>query len=269
LLEQRERFTVARETQKGALLLGHPDGTDVGELEPALAPDVRALYEERDLQVDPAALSRALADEVATREGVEVVAVERGAVSLASGERLTCEHVVVATGAWAGDLVSLPVEPRKGQLVALGAAPGLIRHKLVEYAYLDAAAGVDAELALAAVIEQTLDGDEVLVGSSRERVGFDPAVSDRVTRAMRERAACFVPRVAELPVQRAWVGFRPWLPDGLPAIGRVADGVWTNTGHEGSGVGLGPISGALLADAISEAEVGFDLAPFDPRRFGG
>jgi glycine/D-amino acid oxidase-like deaminating enzyme len=84
---------------------------------------------------------------------------------------------------------------------------------------------------------------------------------------MVERAARFVPRVADLPVRRAWSGFRPWLPDGLPAIGQVAEGVWTSTGHEGSGVGLGPISGALLADAISGAEESFDLTPFDPRRF--
>jgi glycine/D-amino acid oxidase-like deaminating enzyme len=268
-LELGERFPVARVTQKGALVVGHPDGTDVGELEPALAPDVRALYEERDLQVDPAALSRAFAEEVPTREGVDVTAVDRGVVSLAGGEQLACEHVVVATGAWSRELVTLPVEPRKGQLVALGAPPGLIRHKLVEYAYLDAAAGLDAELALAAVIEQTLDGDEVLVGSSRERVGFDSAVSQTVSRAMIERAALFVPRIVDLRVQRAWSGFRPWLPDGLPAIGQVADGVWTSTGHEGSGVGLGPISGALLANAISGSDESFDLTPFDPRRFDG
>jgi glycine/D-amino acid oxidase-like deaminating enzyme len=268
-LELGERFPAARVTRKGALVLGHPEGTDVGELEPALAPDVRALYEERDLQVDPAALARALAEAVPTREGVEVVAVEAGVVSLAGGEQVACDHVVVATGAWAGELIGLPVEPRKGQLVALAAPPGLIRHKLFEYAYLDAASGLDAELAVAAVIEQTLDGDEVLVGSSRERVGFDSEVSETVTRAMIERAARFVPAVVELPVRRAWSGFRPWLQDGLPAIGRLADGVWTSTGHEGSGVGLGPISGALLAESISGNEPRFDLAPFDPRRFGG
>ncbi len=32
---------------------------------------------------------------------------------------------------------------------------------------------------VAAVLEQTLDGDEVLVGSSRERLGFDGAVEPR------------------------------------------------------------------------------------------
>jgi glycine/D-amino acid oxidase-like deaminating enzyme len=267
-LDLGERFPAARVTRKGALVLDHPDGTEAGDLEPALAPGVRALYEERDLQVDPAGLTRAFAAAVPTRDGVDVVAAERGVVTLAGDERIGCEHVVVATGAWAGELTGLPVEPRKGQLAALAAPPGFIRHKLFELGYLDAAAGRDAELVVAAVIEQTLDRDEVLIGSSRERVGFDAAVSEDITRAMVERAARYVPGVSGLPVRRAWSGFRPWLPDGLPAIGEMSNGVWATTGHEGSGVGLGPISGLLLAEAISGDTPRADLTPFDPRRFG-
>ena len=73
---------------------------------------------------------------------------------------------------------------------------------------------------IASVIEQTLDGDEVLVGSSRERVGFDDHVSEDVTRAMISRAARFVPALADLPVRRAWCGFRPWLPTACPPSAR-------------------------------------------------
>ena len=145
--------------------------------------------------------------------------IERGGVTLEGGERLACEHVVLATGPWAAELTGLPLEPRKGQLVALAAPPGLIRHKLIEAAYVDAVADSDEGLAIAVVVEQTLDGDEVLVGSSRERVGFEPTVRDEVTHAMLERAARFVPRLRDLRVTRSWCGFRPWLPDGLPAIG--------------------------------------------------
>jgi D-hydroxyproline dehydrogenase subunit beta len=267
-LDLGEHFPAARMTRKGALVLEHPDGEDAGEREPALAPGVRALWEEGDLQVDPAALTRALAAAVPTREDADVVAVESGAIVMRDGERLECRHAVVATGAWAGEVTGLPVEPRKGQLVALGAPRDFIRHKLIEFGYVEAAAGGGAELAVAAVIEQTLDGDEILIGSSRERVGFDATVRDEVTQAMLKRAARFVPGIVDLPVRQAWAGFRPWLPDGLPAIGPLGEGVWVSTGHEGSGVGLGPISGLLLADAISGAEPRFDLSPFDPRRFG-
>jgi D-hydroxyproline dehydrogenase subunit beta len=266
-LELGDRFPAARVKRKGALLLDHPDGSDATRLEPALAPGVRVLHEPDDLQVDPSGLTRALAAEVPVREGAAVASVEPGAVMLESGERLACEHVVVAAGPWAGSLTGLPVEPRKGQLVALAAPGGLIRHKLIEAAYADAVAAGDEGLAVAVVVEQTLDGDEVLVGSSRERVGFEPTVREAVTQALLERAARFVPALRELPATRTWCGFRPWLPDGLPAVGPLRDGVWTSTGHEGAGVCLGPVSGRLLAQMICGERPELDPAPFDPRRF--
>jgi glycine/D-amino acid oxidase-like deaminating enzyme len=261
------RFPAARVTAKGALLLDHPDGELSGELEPALAPGIRCLHEPGDLQVDPAGLARAMLAELPVRAGVDVTAVAPGAVRTAAGERLTARHVVVATGPWAAELAALPVEPRKGQLVALAAPPGLIRHKLIEAAYVAAAASGEPGRMIASVIEQTLDGDEVLVGSSRERVGFDDRVSDEVTRAMLGRATRFVPALADLPVRRAWCGFRPWLPDGLPAVGGLGNGLWASCGHEGSGVALGPISGLLLAQLITGEAPVCDPAPVDPRRF--
>jgi glycine/D-amino acid oxidase-like deaminating enzyme len=262
------RFPEARVTRKGALVLDHPDGWLVGDLEPELAPGMVALHDPRELQVDPAALSRAMLRGIAVRENEEVIAVQPGRVTLATGERLTCGAVVVATGPWARSLTGVPVEPRKGYLVALKASRGLIRHKLLEASYADAAASAAGTLCLATVIEQTLDGDEVLVGSSRERVGFDTSVDKSVCRAMVDRATRFVPALGSLSVQRAWCGFRAWLPDGLPAIGPLdSDGVWTTTGHEGSGVGLGPISGLLLAQMIAGEPLECDARPFDPRRF--
>jgi glycine/D-amino acid oxidase-like deaminating enzyme len=265
--ELGERFPAARVTAKGALVLDHPDGEVDDQLEPALAPGIPCVREPSDLQVDPAGLARAMLASVPVRTGEDVVALGAGSVTVASGERLEARHIVVATGPWAAELTGLPVEPRKGQLVALEAPPGLIRHKLIEAAYIAAATSADPGRMIAAVIEQTLDGDEVLVGSSRERVGFDDHVSEEVTRAMIARAARFVPAVAELPVRRAWCGFRPWLPDGLPAVGALGDGLWASCGHEGSGVALGPISGLLLAQLITGEAPVCDPEPVAPRRF--
>jgi D-hydroxyproline dehydrogenase subunit beta len=266
-VELGERFPAARVTRKGALLLDHPDGSDGGSLEPALAPGVRVLHEPEDLQVDPGAFTRAMAAELNVREGAAVTSVEQGGVTLEDGERLACEHVVVATGPWGATLTGLPLEPRKGQLVALAAPPDMIRHKLIEAAYMDAVAAGDEGLAVAVVVEQTLDGDEVLVGSSRERLGFEPTVREDLTRAMLERAARFVPALSDLPITRSWCGFRPWLPDGLPAVGELEPGIWTSTGHEGAGICNGPISGRLLASMICGEQPDLNPAPFDPRRF--
>ena len=265
------RFPAARVTAKGALLLGAPGDAHLGALdpalEPALAPGVTGHHEPGDLQVDPAGLTRALLAGERVRSGIAVSRVGDGVVLAETGERWHARDIVVATGPWSAALTGLPVAPRKGQLVALAAPPGLIRHKLIEAAYVVTAASPDPGRWIATVVEQTLNGDEVLVGSSRERVGFDVTVDPMVTRAMIERACRFVPGLAELPVTRAWCGFRPWLPDGLPAVGTLGGGVWTSTGHEGSGVCLGPLTGLLLAQLICGEAPEYDPAPLDPRRF--
>ena len=265
--ELGRRFPGARVTRKGALVLDHPDGTESGDLEPALAPGIRCVHEPDELQVDPAGLARAMLEPLSVMTDTEVIAADTGSVTLADGTRVSARHVILATGPWAATLTGLPVEPRKGQLVALAAPPGLIRHKLFEAAYIDAAASADKRRVIATVIEQTLDGDEVLIGSSRERVGFDARIDEQLTRAMIERAARFVPAVRQLPIRRTWCGFRAWLPDGLPAVGQIRDRLWTSCGHEGSGVGLGPLCGLMLAQLITGQPPIYDPAPIDPRRF--
>ncbi|MGH2845481.1 MAG: NAD(P)/FAD-dependent oxidoreductase [Thermoleophilaceae bacterium] len=118
------------------------------------------------------------------------------------------------------------------------------------------------------VVETTLDG-HVLVGSSRERRGFDSQPDPAVSDALLREAARLVPALRDLAIDAAWAGLRPWLPGGLPAIGptAVAKGLWIATGHEGAGVAHGPITGRLIAQAICGEAPELDLAPFDPDRF--
>jgi glycine/D-amino acid oxidase-like deaminating enzyme len=184
--------------------------------------------------------------------------------------------VVLAAGPWSAPLaasagLNLPVEPRKGQLVRLRLpqpSPGFIGRKVVDGSYLLSVGSPDPGRQISTVIETTWDG-HVVVGSTRERSGFDPAVDDQVAHAVRARAARLVPELSGLELDGSWVGFRPWLPDHLPALGesRAAPGFWVGTGHEGAGVVLGPISGRLLAQAITGETASIDLTRFDPDRF--
>ena len=138
---------------------------------------------------------------------------------------------------------------------------------MVDGGYLAAVAAAEAELQVSTVIETTLDG-HVLVGSSRERKGFDTSVDPAVTRAAAGGGGpADARRCGRWRSSAAWAGLRPWLPDGLPAIGRSRTGIWVATGHEGAGVGLGPITGELIAAAISGERLPLDLTPFDPDRF--
>ena len=257
---------------------------ELQRLEPALTGAVHgATHVPGDLQCDARAIARALVREAeaagaAVRTGVAVehVEVARGrarGVRTGAG-RIAAGTVVLAAGAWTRPLaesadVPLPLEPRKGQLVRLlTPQPGFVRHKVLDGAYLAAVRDPEAGLQLASVVETTLDGD-LLVGSSRERSGFDVAVAPDVTAAMIERAARLFPAVRALPVAGAWAGLRPWLPDGLPAIGPSAavEGLWLATGHEGAGVALGPATGRLVAQLLCGEAPLADPAPFTPDRF--
>jgi glycine/D-amino acid oxidase-like deaminating enzyme len=246
---------------------------ELRELEPELTGEVcgASLFRD-DLQCAPRAIARALAREAGdVRTGVRVQRVSGRGVVLDTGERIAAGAVVIAAGPWSAALAAsaglpLPVEPRKGQLVRLGAAP--VRHKVVDGSYLGSVLSADAGLQVTTVVETTWDGD-VLVGSSRERRGFDVTVDDAVTDAMVARAARLFPRVAALGRAAAWAGLRPWLPDHLPAIGpsRIVEGLWAATGHEGAGVALGPVTGRLIAQAYCGESTLVDLGPFDPDRF--
>jgi len=253
---------------------------DVRAMEPELTGALAgASFFPADLQCAPRAIARALAGRVPrVHTGVEVhgIALEHDRVTgLRTSEgALACEAAVIAAGPWSRVLaeaagVALPLEPRKGQLVRLAApAPGLIRHKVVDGSYLRSVLSSGSGLEVSTVVETTWDGD-VLVGSSRERRGFDTSVDAAVSEAMIGRAARLFPRVAALPVAAAWAGLRPWLPDHLPAIGasRAVPGLWLATGHEGAGVALGPVTGRLVAQLVAGEASDHDLAPFRPDRF--
>lgn len=308
---EAELGPVARIRRKGALIV-HPAaetwaaeparvarlrdaGVEAEELDPAqvrrreprlLGPLQGATFVSGDLQCDPRAIARALADRAArlgapvrTRTPVERVLVAGGrvrGVRLRGGEELAAGAVVVAAGPWSRALcegagVPLPLEPRKGQLVQLALPapdPGAIRHKVVDGSYLLSVADPGAGRQVSSVVETTWDG-HVVVGSSRERRGFDLEVDPAVSAAMVARAAKLFPFLGGLSQTRAWAGLRPWLPDHLPAIGASerVPGLWVATGHEGAGVALGPVTGLLVAQDLCGEPPAMDLAPFAPDRF--
>jgi D-hydroxyproline dehydrogenase subunit beta len=256
---------------------------EVREAEPELRGELLgASWFPRDLQCAPRAIARGLAREAerlgaVVSTGVEVASIvvrndRIEGVETGAG-RLTADAVVLAAGPWSSPLarsagLELPVEPRKGQLVRLERRPEFLRCKVIDGGYMAAVASADAGLQMSTVMETTLDG-HVLVGSSRERRGFDLTVDPAVSDALLQAAAALAPGVRGLRVASAWAGLRPWLPGGLPAIGRsaAADGLWIATGHEGAGVAHGPITGRLVAQAMCGEPTDLGLEPFRPDRF--
>lgn len=256
---------------------------EVRHLEPALSSDVvvGAFFPD-DLQVWPMkvviglALSAALAgakivsgtrvDEITiTNDSVTGVRTSRGPVS--------CNAVVMAAGVGSIPLlkqcgVHLPLEGRKGQIVVTEPRPGLIRRKLFDGSYAGTVHSTRSGLQISTVLETTHRGN-VLIGSSRDRSDLDDRARISVSAAMVKQAIKFVPELRHLGVIRTYAGFRPYLPDALPAIGRTTavSGLILATGHEGSGINTGPVTGELVARIYTGKPLDIDLAAFNPDRF--
>ena len=270
--------------QRDAGVTAQPVAADrLHDHEPHLAPDLRGgvLYPQ-DLQVQPVLAAAALLAE-ARRAGARVVTGEevRGATHGRDG-RVTavltdraaydCGTVVNAAGTWGEEVGerlggSVPVLPRRGIILVTEPLPRVVRHKVYSATYVGNVASDDAGLETSAVVEGTRGGT-VLIGASRERVGFDRSLSvDVVTRLARQAVRLF-PFLGDIRLMRVYAGFRPYCPDHLPVIGpdpRVP-GLLHACGHEGAGIGLAPATGRLVTDLVMGAEPLLDPTPFAPAR---
>jgi len=210
------------------------------------------------------ALARTMGAEVLERTAVEEIVpygVRCGA------DTLRADVVVNAAGAAAASLTpQLPVVPRKGHLVITERYPGFCRHQVAELGYLTSAHVMTSE-SVACNIQPRGTG-QVLIGSSRELVGWDASVNRRVLGRMIARACSFMPALADLTTVRTWTGFRPATPDKLPLIGRWPDvpALWIAAGHEGLGITMALGTAALLADLVAGREPAIDAAPYAPDR---
>jgi glycine oxidase len=178
------------------------------------------------------------------------------AVRTAQGE-FACGQVVLAAGPWTKALarklgVDIPTFPVRGQMLAYGRMVTPIgRPVWGKRGYvMPRANGL------------------VFAGATVEQVGFRSRTTKRGLDSVRRGAIELVPQLRHAREHFSWAGLRPASPDGLPIMGALPG--WSNvtvaTGHFRNGILLAPVTGELLANAItsgpSEA-----LAPFDPARF--
>ncbi|MDT0569447.1 FAD-binding oxidoreductase [Streptomyces sp. DSM 3412] len=253
----------------------------LADLEPHLAPGLAGgIHYPQDAQVMPtlaaARLVRASGCRLFTgRTVTEVLRTRAGAVRGVRTDRgdVHATAVVNAAGTWGGRLaalagVGLPVLPRRGFVLVTEPLPPMVRHKVYAADYVADVASDSAALQTSPVVEGTAAGP-VLIGASRERVGFDRSFSLPVVRALAAGATGLFPFLQEVRAMRTYVGFRPYMPDHLPAIGpdpRVP-GLFHACGHEGAGIGLATGTGHLIAQLLSGGTPELDLAPFRPDRF--
>ncbi|MYW19758.1 FAD-dependent oxidoreductase [Streptomyces sp. SID2955] len=268
--------------QRAAGVTAVPVGADLlPELEPHLAPGLAGgVHYPQDAQVMPAlAAARLLrASGARLHTGHTVTGVLRTPDGTVYGVRtdrgeVHAPAVVNAAGTWGGDLaalagVRLPVLPRRGFVLVTEPLPRMVRHKVYAADYVADVSSDSAALRSSPVVEGTAAGP-VLIGATRERVGFDRSLSLPAVRALAAGAIGLFPFLERVRALRTYAGFRPYLPDHLPAIGPDprAPGLFHACGHEGAGIGLATGTGRLIAWALTGKAPELDPEPFRPERF--
>jgi len=255
------------------------DGAQLRTLEPHLAHDLElgAHYAD-DAQVQPVLASSALLAEARmlgaeVRGDSEVTGFEHDrdgrvhAVHTATGT-FSAGAVVNAAGPWSTALArmagsDLPVQPRRGHLLVTAPVRPLVHHKVYEASYVDTLTADTSEAQVSAVVESTPSGT-ILLGSSRELVGFDTTIDLEVVRRIAARARRLFPVLTDVELMRVYVGFRAWVPDHLPIVGEDPHvrGLWHATGHEGAGIGLAPATAQLIRAGITDTPGPVDPLPF-------
>ena len=276
------------------------DGYDVSALtpkellerEPFLAKDLAGgLWSSIDLALNPFKLCFAFVDQVKGK-GLDLYThTEAKNIILGEGNRvegvetnngkILCKNVVNACGCWSpfiGNMIGIdiPVKPRKG--VILISAPGfpICFGKVQEFGYMiskfsNFECERDPELekyGVSFTIEPT-DGNNVLVGSSRNFAGFELNTEIEIIHVIAKRACRFYPILKDINCIRSYAGIRPFVPDHLPLISDVegVPGYYIATGHEGDGISMSPMTGRLIAEMISGEKPYMDMKPFSFNRY--
>ncbi len=182
-------------------------------------------------------------------------------VKTASGKTFVADEVILATGAWAGEL-----NKKLGLKILMQAGKGYRINSETETGIT-----LPSILCEAKVAVTPMNGFTRFAGTM-EIAG----INHNINKARVEAIAEAVPRyfnnvvISEQEKDEAQCGLRPVTPDGLPYIGRPSK--WKNltiaAGHAMMGWSLGPGTGLLVSELIDGKKASLDLSVYNPdRRF--
>ncbi|MBM3211227.1 FAD-binding oxidoreductase [Candidatus Poribacteria bacterium] len=261
---------LVNEQRKAGIEVHLLDAHDAYNIQPCISKDIAgATYSPLDAQINPMSLCHALADgamlngaKVITNTevtGIDISSKRVRGVNTAHGF-IKSDFVVNAAGAWAptiGKMVGLdiPIKPRRGQVIVTEPVPDILKSVIICSRYITSKYNprqVQNPLGVGLALEQTNSGG-ILIGSTREFVGYDRKVTHQGMQAILSHALTFMPAIRELNMIRAFAGLRPYTPDGMPIIEEVKgiEGFIIAAGHEGDGITLSPITGFLVAEFIA------------------
>ncbi|MGI5858903.1 MAG: NAD(P)/FAD-dependent oxidoreductase [Tepidanaerobacteraceae bacterium] len=297
LIEDEEQLKVMKDFVKRQKAIGLQVKLlglkEASEIQPGLSPNlVGSTYSPQDAHVNPMRLCQAFA-KAAKRLGAEIylntgvldIRVEKSKVKSVITNRgeIQTKVVINAAGVYApmiGEMVglSLPIKPRRGQIIVTEPVPKLVMADVFCAKYivakynpknLERSDNPETRLGVGLSLSQTHDG-QMLIGATREFVGYNKSTTHEALRAILRNATRLVPALKLIHAIRSFAGLRPYTPDGLPLLGQVEgiQGFIMAAGHEGDGIALSPVTGKIISELIVDGKTFMDVTCLSPARFG-
>ncbi|EAU41296.1 putative D-amino acid dehydrogenase protein [Fulvimarina pelagi HTCC2506] len=246
----------------------HMDAAAMAELQPGLSPKLThgtftpGWYSIADPKDYVLALARRFEDQGGTIERADVarlVPSDSGVtIETTAGTRLKAGKVVLAAGAFSHRIAKtlgekIPLETERGYNTSLPVGAFDLRLQLTFGGH-------------GFVISNLSSG--MRVGGAVELAGLDRPPNFARAEAMLRKAKTFLPGL-KTENGRQWMGFRPSLPDSLPAIGRsrATPRIVYAFGHGHLGLTQSAGTARLVADLLTDRASPIDLTPFSPQRF--
>jgi sarcosine oxidase subunit beta len=189
-------------------------------------------------------------------------------VEARGGAQFRAPALLVASGAWAGDMAErfgepVPLVARGPQMGVTEPAPFRIRPSI----------GVSTPHEHETVYLRQVARGNIVFGGGR-RVDVDASswrayVKPENTLNQMPQLRRLLPGIGRLQLIRVWTGIEGYLPDDLPvmgASGRVA-GLYYAFGFCGAGFQVGPGVGDVMAELIDSGRTTTPIAAFDIARF--
>ncbi|WP_374429631.1 NAD(P)/FAD-dependent oxidoreductase [Tabrizicola sp.] len=245
----------------------HMKAEEMAALQPGLSPRfIKGTFTPGWWSIaDPKLYVQALADRFVAQGGTilqaEVTGLkpQDGSVSIqTTGEPLIADKVVLSAGAFSHWIAAtlgehIPLETERGYNTTLPPDALDLRCQITFGGH-------------GFVISRLSTG--IRVGGAVELGGLSLPPNYKRSEAMLRKAKAFLPGL-KTEGGKQWMGFRPSLPDSLPAIGRsrVSPNVVYAFGHGHLGLTQSAGTARLVADLLTDTSPAIDLTPFSPQRF--
>jgi len=175
--------------------------------------------------------------------------------------RLQSDEVIVANGSWMGQIskllgIYIPMQPGKGYSMVYEGLEKNLRYPSIL---------VDDRTATTPI------KDWLRIGGTMELSGHNGRILPKRVMSIHQAFKKYYPsmNLPEPEIARAWYGYRPVSPDGMPYIGRhpAFSNLSFAGGHAMLGVSTAAGTGKLIEEIICQKQPSFPIYAFDPARF--